>query len=247
MLEAKAEFIPQSEASAASSDSDFRSQRRRAGAKRRKKTLRKDRWGELSTTPLSAESLRRRVAFHEAGHAVFACLLRQPFHCASIAPEGLRLGHVRLDISNIGPRDAFVEQPDGKFRFNRPRVSIERTLEKYTLIAAAGPFAETLFQGLHVVAEGAWERDRAFSVNLAVSVFGDGETAETYVDLVSARVPWIMVKQPVFRAVADVADELLECDLLSSRKVRTIVRESVKGDTTYKELMKHVPFKRDRD
>ncbi len=216
-------------------------------SKRRKKTSRRSRRPEPSTKPLTAEKLRLRTAFHEAGHAVLACLLRQPFHYASIDPDGPFRGRVTLDISNIGARDAFIEQPDGSFRPSRPTVSPERTLEKYTLIAAAGPVAETMFQGLHVVTEGAWEHDLAFADDLALSVFGDDETAEAYVDLVAARVQHIIVKKPVFRAVRHVADELLECDRLSSRKVRAIVRENVSGDTTYKELLKHVPFKRERE
>ena len=104
-----------------------------------------------------------------------------------------------------------------------------------------------MFRGLHVVTEGAWEHDLAFAEDLALGVFGDDETAEAYVDLVSARVQWIIVKEPVFRAVRGVGDALLECDRLSSRKVRAFVRENVRGDTTYKELVKHVPFERERD
>lgn len=212
-----------------------------------KKASRRSRRPKPSTKPLTAEKLRLRTAFHEAGHAVLACLLRQPFHCASIDPDGPFRGRVTLDISNIGPRDLVTEQPDGRFRASRPRVSPERTLEKYTLIAVAGPVAETMFQGLHVVTEGAWEHDLAFAVDLAFSVFGDHETAEEYVDLVSPRVQWIIVEKPVFQAVGKVGDALLERERLSSRNVRAIVRESTKGYTAYKKLLKHVPFKRMRD
>ena len=237
--------VQDTEASAAFIEAKFRLQRGRAVAKRTKKTSRKRHRCNPSSAPLSAEALRMRVAVHEAGHAVLACLLRQPFQYVSIKPDGLRRGQLKLDMSNIGPRDAFVEQSDGKFRFNQPRVSPERTLEKYTLIVAAGPVAESMYQGLHVVTEDAWKHHRACAVNLALSVFGNSETADAYVDLVSARVQWIILKEPVFRAVGHVAAALLECNLLSSRKVRTIVREILRGDTTYKELVKHVPFKSD--
>jgi hypothetical protein len=212
-----------------------------------KKASRRSRRAEPSTKPLTAEKLRLRTAFHEAGHAVLACLLRQPFHCASIDPDGPFRGRVTLDMSNIGPRDLVTEQPDGRFRASRPRVSPERTLEKYTLIAAAGPVAETMLQGKHVVTEGAWEHDLAFAIDLALDVFGDHATAEEYVDLVSARVPLIVVQKPVFRAVSKVGDALLKREQLSSRDVRAIVRENTKGYTAYKKLLKHVPFNSMRD
>ena len=69
--------------------------------KRRKKTTK--RCGrEPSTAQLSAYTLRVRTAFHEAGHAVLACLLRQPFHYASIEPDGPVRGHVMLFTSHPG-------------------------------------------------------------------------------------------------------------------------------------------------
>lgn len=75
--------------------------------KRRKKTT--TRCGrEPSTAQLSAYTLRVRTAFHEAGHAVLACLLRQPFHYASIEPDGPVRGHVMLVTSPRLPLTLYV-------------------------------------------------------------------------------------------------------------------------------------------
>ena len=201
------------------------------------------RQNKVSSNPLSPKQKEVRAAYHEAGHAVLCCLLRQPFSVASIEREGKTLGRVTIDIIGYETKGDFVKDTDGVFTIRKRGGLTERRVEKLTLVFSAGPVAEALFQGVHLATEHGWAYDRDDATAFALELFENRVAAEEYVDAVSERTQTIIAHPAVFSAVDAVAGELLNEKKLSSRTIRKIIKEEIGTDFSFKHLLEHKKIK----
>lgn len=64
----------------------------------------------LAPLPKTTDDQLTRVAYHEAGHAVLACLLREPFDFVSIERKGREGGRMVGRNRIIGETRRFVER-----------------------------------------------------------------------------------------------------------------------------------------
>lgn len=145
------------------------------------------------------------MAYHEAGHAVVACLVGRPFEYVTIAPSDDTLGHVRYglpsSVLDVEARDRLTE----------------RAIGRTVLTALAGPEAEASFAGRysHVGAAGDWE------AATSIAFIRCGSTEE-----VSAYLRWMELRaRGLLRAHwhrVGARGSLLREPTISSRRARAI-------------------------
>ena len=190
------------------------------------------------------EEKLRRYAFHEAGHAVLACLLRQPFEYVSIEPDDRSRGRVALQLSNIQQKKSFVER-NGKFSLQTVGPSHERRVEKFLLMANAGIAAETGLLGTSDESEVGATDDYDFALEEAMILWEDEDLAMDHIDFIQERMPEIILNFTVQSAIRSVAGALLRDRRLSAKRVRELVRVWTDHDKTgeYKKLLKPKKFR----
>lgn len=98
----------------------------------------------------------RRVAYHEAGHALMTCLVRGTIRSASIAPDGVSSGRVicwprtRTSVRlYVGCPDTFHQRTDAELRY----ASRRKITREHRTILAAGEAAEVLVFGTSDIAD----------------------------------------------------------------------------------------------
>ena len=155
----------------------------------------------------------RATAYHEAGHAVAAFVLRRPIRTASIEPAEGSLGRVE-------------HHPPGKWF--QPDAGVDtrtRNLVKRHIVGhLAGPLAEERFTGSHN--ETGATSDHHHAVDLASYLVDDDERLQILVDDLSSRAAELLARTDVWRAVEAVAEELVRDRLLAGREVRAVIRRT---------------------
>ena len=193
-------------------------------------------------TMVAAEKETMETAVHEAGHAVLASLLRQPFKHASLAQETSSHGHVWLDLKLLQPRPLFAER-NGKFVLNKWQDSRERVLERLALIACAGVAATGLWFPRNRRLSLSGHADLEFATHFAMDVFGDADKATEYVRLIQDRVRPIITERSVYEAIRAVAVRLIAKKRLTAKEIRETVKMWCYDDETRcKSLLKHQRF-----
>lgn len=180
------------------------------------------------------------MAYHEAGHAVAAVLLRRAITYVSIVPTDECLGHVRHPTGVADPDrqsgDTFREQPPlepeaiaGWWERSQrwavtyeARLALRRSRARADIaICLAGPRAEKRFSGR-------WDNrgarhDRELTLALADRLAnGSSVTTKGILDQEDARADRILKEN--WPSVEAVADALLGKSQLSGREVRAIVK-----------------------
>jgi hypothetical protein len=94
-------------------------------------------------TQYAAKRLRR-TAYHEAGHAVVACLMHVPFHSVTVAPGPVPVDDLRR--TTLGQIELNIEWPDWAIPFSPcfDRTRARRFVARDVCMTLAGPLAETL-------------------------------------------------------------------------------------------------------
>ncbi len=154
---------------------------------------------------------RRRTAYHEAGHAVMACLVKLLFHKVSIMEDEDSLGRL---LTSFPPW--FDPDLDADTR-------TRRMIEKYVICCLAGDVAERMVPGLQSRLEGS--DDLHHAVDLA-SYFAPAEETGPFLDWLTARAERILGVPGASAAITALADHLVEHGEISSRRTRKLLRQA---------------------
>jgi ATP-dependent Zn protease len=155
----------------------------------------------------------KSIAYHEAGHAVGACLARKRFENVTIVPDEDSMGKV-----THSPWKNF--HPD----YKTDHKTTSRVKEAIFMILS-GPVAESLFTKKKKLTGRANDFQEAFGI--ASHLFGSVETTEAYVNFM-----WEQTKNIIQLnrgAVKAVATALLERKTLKYLEVRRIVQSPRKS------------------
>jgi hypothetical protein len=188
----------------------------------------------------SQRKARKKVAYHEAGHAVAAVVLGRAIIHVSIVPTGEWLGHIRhpkgiADPSfqsvvslrerpplEIKAKAAWLKRFQRRVRTDGARLALRRRRARAEIaIRLAGSRAEKIFSGR-------WDNwgarhDREHALDLADLLANDSSvTSKGILDREDARADRILKEN--WPSVEAVADALLGKSQLSGREVRAIVK-----------------------
>jgi len=150
------------------------------------------------------DELRRRTAYHEAGHAVMCYLFRRTFSYLTIKPvEGESEGHVRFtDPTSHKSRELNLwvfTKPDGfrpypwppdcrQHAEARPRTDVREYAEALTMIGLAGYAAEWVYFDAATYSESGENEEGCFEGDFTMvqDLFtGDGENYQKIAEAVS--------------------------------------------------------------
>jgi ATP-dependent Zn protease len=151
----------------------------------------------------STEPTAEATAYHEAGHAVAALALDRPVRKVSIRPDRDRLGICSF----------------GKALF-RPS---EDWLEREVLIALAGLAAEARHTGSYDRVGAA--RDLRYARELALQRAGNERQAERLERRLLAKAENLLDREANWRAVQQMAAELVRAGEISGRQARHLFEE----------------------
>ena len=161
----------------------------------------------------------RRVAYHEAGHAVACYLLHKPFHYVTIRGEDLEgtMGHVMAWDAPEGYRPDINEDA-------RTRARVERDV----MVLLAGQVADELagYSPRDPDYYGP-EGDNSAAVSMASYITGSDEQLEHYLAWLLARTKDKLALPWHWAAVVAVADALQERRRLSAREARRITHDAM--------------------
>ena len=157
--------------------------------------------------------MQKRVAYHEAGHAVISVCLRRSLKKASIIRDEDSEGRVFRELSPWILQMMAEEQIRAYL------------LEKEIQTLLAGNVAEERFTGRH--ASRGSEGDRRVCVRLASKLHTSNKVIEKYIDyqmeivreMISSPVTWVQIEA--------VAENLLEFRELDGKRIRQICREAM--------------------
>lgn len=156
----------------------------------------------------------RATAVHEAGHAVAAVYLRRGFKAVSIVADDHTLG--RLTALPVG-------------EWFRPDIVADaRTrnlVEHHTMIALAGPEAESRYRGW-VDTDGlaGAEHDHECALDLVTHASGSAAEAETYLEWLRFRVLGMIRNPSWWSCIEHLADELTLHGTIPGRRAAGMVR-----------------------
>lgn len=153
------------------------------------------------------------TAYHEAGHAVAAVLLKRRFQMISILPDGESEGHVSL--SGLGKVQSEVPV----------EARTRRKLEREILIYLAGPTAEALGTGTRELLINHTDLNEA--VALADHLTTSPREADAYLHWLGLRAEALIRPPGPWAAVQTLATALLERQQLGYRRARQIIREAL--------------------
>jgi ATP-dependent Zn protease len=155
----------------------------------------------------------KRTAYHEAGHAVMAYLLRRKFHFITI-------DHEKLD-ENTGGLVRLVHSSKLLKSVNCGGFGDRAQIERHISLALGGVAACELLVGPK-----SWHlsEDAEVCVRLAQSQCGDEEEADAYLHWLSLSVRNQLKLRHNWVCVCAVAKALMEQKTLSYRKTRKIIQ-----------------------
>jgi ATP-dependent Zn protease len=155
----------------------------------------------------------RRVAYHEAGHAVAAVELNVAFREVSIVPADGTVGHVVRSLSGAIRRSLESGTP--------PR----RRVEAAVMICFAGEVAEHRFSGRHD-----WvgaERDITSALDYLDTITESSREAAAYRTLLWIRTEQLFAKDHIWAGVEALAAALMERPTINGREARGIVQAAI--------------------
>lgn len=157
----------------------------------------------------------QRIAYHEAGHAVAAYLLRRRFDWISIQSDEHFLGYVTFTaIESLGANGR-----GGR----RARALAEREI----MIDLAGNIAERIFTGRHD-----WMRATVDIRNInevALRFCADAEEAQAFIRWLTIRTRNLLSRTRNWAAVSALADALLHEGKLSYPAARPIIARAIRS------------------
>ena len=161
---------------------------------------------------MSDETPRDQAAYHEAGHAVAAYLLRRSFTRVSIVPDDDTLGHVKYRGYAAGFR------PDLEITLR-----VRERLEAAVMTSLAGVEAQRVYEPTAAPEDCGGESDYRAAIDLASYVSPDPEELGAYLEWLRLRVAGIF-KLPVhWAATRAVAEALLVRQILSAPATRKLI------------------------
>ena len=160
---------------------------------------------------ISRPSKLERVAYHEAGHAVAAVILRRPFKYATVVENEDADGHVRYFPGELIDPETVVDE-------RRAITKMERAIQT----AFAGFASEQLAYGGGIL-EGSSDWEKAATLGLAI--YTPGDLLNAYLRYLYEKCK-AMLAEPLHReAIQGVVDALLEKKTLKSSEVRSVVKD----------------------
>ena len=167
----------------------------------------------------SPEMPRDVVAYHEAGHAVAACLLKCRFGRVSILPEAG--SHRRVSLAQARARvltEGYSAALDGL----RGRVLIEHQ----AMFALAGAVA-TAIREERPVDWGESEEDSRTARGWIEELTDDEDEVDAYLKWLSARTRVLLGRPRSWAAVTALAQTLLERGQLGGWAARAVIRQAI--------------------
>jgi hypothetical protein len=156
----------------------------------------------------------KTTAFHEAGHAVMACILHVPLGKVTNLPGEGRAGSCHF-AKIFRPRN-FT---------NRDRL----VMEKHIMIALAGGIAQRIsdpktYRYYHC------ETDHSEAAQMALTVTGSAAETNAYIAWLSVRTEETLRQRLYWDVVQAVATELMRRRTLGGNVVRKILRDKMMSD-----------------
>jgi Peptidase family M41 len=156
------------------------------------------------------------IAYHEAGHAVAAYILRRRFHYVTVKPEGDAGGHMReVLIPSMAKWTDSLGWPE-RYRAR---------LEKQAMISLAGAVALELITGDPQWLRASKDQDQAIDMVMALSE-GSADEAGPYCDWLTARVRSLLGQAHYLRAIKALAYSLLIEETVDYRNARIIIEKA---------------------
>jgi ATP-dependent Zn protease len=178
----------------------------------------------MARSRAAEKRLLKRVAYHEAGHAVAAIEFRRAFKSVTVIPGANSLGHV---LMHRIPQSVIDDHEGGSGNL------VDRFVEKDLLVSLAGPAAECEFFGRfdHRGASG----DYRNCEDMALHIYDD-VTAGKYIAFLFSRARAFVRRANVWIRIEAVAEALIVHKTLSARKVRGICFEAWQNAERFKEI-----------
>lgn len=165
------------------------------------------------------QKLRKKIAYHEAGHAVAAYLLCVRFNHVSIVPEGGRGGHLAHSRSVLHEED-WCSCPDSRSR--------HRT-EREIMVHLAGTVVDEILDNQDMYnganADLVWAQKLSENAAEALSQ----EVTDAYMKWLWLRVGAYLQLPWNWAAVEAIADALVEHGQLGYRRARDVIRQAVES------------------
>ena len=159
----------------------------------------------------------QRTAYHEAGHAVAACVMRHRFTRVTIEPEEDTLGKV-----NCARVPTYAPDVD---RETSTRVQTE----KRVIVYLAGLIAEQTAAGCAFRGPGLSGDDLQKAYSYAGHMCGDDAETEAYVAWLWERTRLLVTFEPNWTVVEALASELMKRKTIGERAARSIMGEARKN------------------
>ena len=159
----------------------------------------------------------QHTAYHEAGHAVAACLVRRAFASVSIVQDEDSLG--RVLFAPYG-KAFFDDLPHGTIE----NLAMRRKVESEIITAYGGEAATLRLTGEPEPVGAAGDRGKV--ADFVILVTGSMEEAEAYGNWLWCRTKAMLASPRVWPAVEAVVEALLDRQTLRYRATRKIVRWS---------------------
>ena len=157
------------------------------------------------------------VAYHEAGHAVAAFFLKIPLASVTIVPKEGVLGLAQFKM----PGWVKTKLDEGVAN----DAKLDAWIKNHIVATLAGMNAEKLFTGR--ANHGGAMHDNETVADLAMVVCSSSAEIDAYLKWLGIKTQQF-TKTPFFRAgVEAVAQELMQCNTLTSREVADTVRQSI--------------------
>jgi hypothetical protein len=155
----------------------------------------------------------KRIAYHEAGHAVVAFVLHRRFTHVSIIPDDTNLGHVRT------PKLPPAFQPDSDYSG-----ATRKLCEKEAMVSLGGPIAERVKIG-RTMWKGA-DSDVKHAFDMCIYHCGNDVETNAYLNWLMERTKSVLSFGRQWAAVEALAQELVVRKYIGERLARKIVREA---------------------